>query len=81
MLGKMGLSKDVIHYIVIHLIQQDRQSMYKIVACSHNHCCHKNAGLCSLPTVTDLHVAVNNTTPLSVATETKDTTVKLQNIL
>ena len=55
--------------------------MHKIVACLHNQCCHKNAGLYSLPTVTDLHAAVNNITPLSVAVETKDTTVKLQNIL
>jgi len=55
--------------------------MHKIVVCLHNQCYHKNAGLCSLPIVIDLHVAVNNITPLSVATETKDTTVKLQNIL
>jgi len=31
-----------------------------IMACSHNHCCHGNATICSLFIVVGIYVAVNN---------------------
>jgi len=41
-------------------------------ALSINHCCYRNATMGSLCVVTGLHVAVNNTNPLSVVMERQE---------